>query len=196
MTHRTQARIYLDYNATAPCREEVLAVLMRVTRDTWGNPSSLHREGQQARDVVEDARERIAGALGADAAEIVFTSGGTEADNLAIQGTVAACGRPRPRVVTSAVEHPAVLEACRTAEHRGMLCVISVRCDARGRVAARDVGAALDAGTVLVSIMHANNEVGTIQPVREIAELAVETQPLESRRPRPDCGRPVNAVSA
>ena len=169
-----QERIYLDYNATAPCRDEVITDMLHVMRGGCGNPSSLHREGQGARNLVEQSRERIAAALGADPSEIVFTSGGTEADNLAVFGAILGAPRECPHVVASNIEHPAVLESCRAAESRGMARVTYVKCDAEARIDPDSVAAALSPDTVLVSIMHANNEVGTIQPIRRIAECARE----------------------
>ena len=172
MTFDNEKRIYLDYNATAPCRDEVVTDMLEVMHAGYGNPSSLHREGQRARELVERSRDRIAGALGADAAEIVFTSGGTEADNLAVTGSVLPTAGAQPHVLTSHIEHPAVLEACRAAESRGLARVSYAGCDPTAMVGPAPVAALLRPETVLVSIMHANNEVGAIQPVRRIADLA------------------------
>ena len=172
MTFNERERVYLDYNATAPCRDEVVTDMLQVLKGGYGNPSSLHQEGQRARSLVEQSRERIAAALDADPSEIVFTSGGTEADNLAVFGSIMTRACARPHLVTSAIEHPAVLEACRTAESRGRAEVTVVPCDATALIDPDSVAAALSPDTVLVSIMHANNEVGTIQPIRRIADLA------------------------
>ena len=174
MTVREPDRIYLDYNATAPCREEVITDTLQVMNGGYGNPSSLHQEGQRARHLVEQSRERIAASLGAAAAEIVFTSGGTEADNLAVCGSVMAAAGRRPHVVTSTIEHPAVLEACRAIESRAMADPTYVKCDGMARISPDAVAAAITPDTVLVSIMHANNEVGTIQPIRRIGDIAHE----------------------
>ena len=174
MNSEPYKRIYLDYNATAPCRDEVVTEVVRAIEIGYGNPSSLHHEGQRARSLVEEARERIASALGAQPLEIVFTSCGTEADNLAILGSVMACERERPKIVTSGIEHPAVLAACLQAEDRSMAGVAYAACDARALVDPERVAELLTPDTALVSIMHANNEVGTIQPVRAITELAHE----------------------
>lgn len=164
--------IYLDYNATAPCRGEVIEEMVRVLKSECGNPSSTHQAGRNARRLVEESRERIAAALGADPEEVIFTGGGTEADNLAVFGTVDGNGGACPHVVTSEIEHPAVLTACRAAESRGMARVTYVACDESGLIEPDSVSAELRADTSLVSIMHANNEVGTIQPIRRIAKIA------------------------
>ena len=166
--------VYFDYNATAPCREEVLAAVAQAARNAWGNASSAHREGRAARATIESARDRIAETLGAHPIEIVFTAGGTEADNLAIAGCCAAAREtPTPRIVTTVIEHAAVLETCRRLEERSVE-VERVACGPGGRVSGDDVAAALRDGDALVSIMHANNETGVIQPVGEVAEAARE----------------------
>lgn len=162
---------YLDYNATTPVEPAVLEAMLPYLAERFGNPSSGHAWGARARAAVEEARCRVAAFLGARPAEVVFTSGGTESDNAAVLGAARAHrGRGR-HVVTSAVEHPAVLEPCARLEAEGYR-VTRVPVDADGRVAPRDVAAALADETVLVSVMHANNEVGTLQDVAEIARLA------------------------
>jgi len=166
-------RIYLDYNATTPCREEVLRVMERVGRDVFGNPSSAHEEGRKARAVIEDARDSIAAALGANPLEIVFTGGGTESNNMALLGFMAGIGRRQPHIVTSAIEHPAVLNACRFLQSQGVH-VTFVQCDQTGRIDPERVIRSANSSTVLISIMHANNEVGTVQPIEEIAEFTRE----------------------
>jgi cysteine desulfurase len=148
--------------------------MLQVIDGGYGNPSSLHWEGIRARAVVERSRERIAGALGAAPREVVFTSGGTEADNLAVFGAIEAAAGARPHVVTSRIEHPAVLESCRAAEARGAAEVTYVGCNETATVDAQAVAAAIRPDTVLVSIMHANNEVGTIQPIARMAGAARE----------------------
>lgn len=164
-------RIYLDYNATSPCRPEALHAVSQTAANLWGNPSSAHAEGRLAKAVLEDARETIADALDADAAGLVFTGSGTEANNLAIQGVVNAAGVESPHVVMSSIEHPSVLNVGRMLETIGV-AVSYAPCDGDGRVHADAVVELLRDGTVLVSLMHANNEVGTIQPVAEVAEIA------------------------
>ncbi len=161
-------RYYFDHNATTPVAPEVLDAMADVLRLGYGNPSSIHREGQQARQLLEGARRTVATKLGGDAAGLVFTSGGTEANNLAILGLLRGMDVRRRHVVTTAVEHPSVLEACRQLEREGVsLTVIPV--DAAGTVSAAAVETAIREETVLVTVMHANNEVGTLQPIGEIA---------------------------
>ncbi|MDH3197353.1 MAG: cysteine desulfurase [Candidatus Krumholzibacteria bacterium] len=161
--------IYLDYNATAPPRDEALAVWQRVTADCGANASSAHAAGRRAKDALDAARETLAGTLGARPREIVFTSGGTESDNLAVKGV--ALARGTGHIVTSAIEHPAVLETCRYLERHGFSASY-VAPGADGRVEADAVARAIRADTILVSVMWVNNETGVIQPVEEIAAAA------------------------
>lgn len=162
--------IYLDYNATTPLLPEVVDAMIPYLREHFGNPSSSHEVGRRARAAVEDARERVAHLLGCAASEIVFTSGGTEANNLAIRGATEA--RPdRRHVVTSVIEHPATANPCRWLERHGYR-VSWVGVDAGGRVWPTDVAAALSSDTSLVTIMHANNETGVLQPITDIARAA------------------------
>jgi cysteine desulfurase len=163
--------IYLDHNATTPLDPRVLEAMLPFLRDRWGNPSSPYRFGQEARTAVDAARRRVAECLGCRPAEVVFTSGGTEADNLALRGVTHALRARGRHVVTSAVEHPAVLRTCRALEAEGWR-VTYLPVDGNGVV---DLGAAeraLTADTVLVSVMHANNETGVIQPLEPLVELA------------------------
>ena len=166
--------IYLDWNATSPVHPEVAEAMMPYLRGEYGNPSAPYAPGRAARDRIEAARAQAAALIGATPEEIVFTSGGTESNNLAIKGACAAQKKsPRRRLVTSAVEHPSVLETCRWLERPGSeLTVVPV--DGAGRVDPRDIEAALRPDATLVSIMHANNETGTIEPVQEIARLCRE----------------------
>lgn len=161
-------RVYLDHAATTPVDPEVAEAMARVLRDTHGNPSSVYAEGRAARALVDTAREEVARALGAEPAEIVFTSGGTEADNLALRGTFAARKADGDGIVTTAIEHHAVLDTAHdlAARHRARITVLPV--DRYGRVTAEQVEQALDARTVLVSVMHGNNEIGTLQPIAAI----------------------------
>lgn len=162
--------IYLDYNATTPVLPEVVDAMIPYLREHVGNPSSSHDIGRRARAAVEDAREQLAALLGCAANEIVFTSGGTEANNLAIRGVTEA--RPdRRHVVTSVIEHPATANPCRWLERHGYR-VSWVGVDEGGRVRPTDVAAALSADTPLVTIMHANNESGVLQPITDIARAA------------------------
>jgi cysteine desulfurase len=159
--------IYLDYNATTPVDPRVADAMHPFLTGCFGNPSSLHRLGREARAALEGARSQVASCLGAKAEEIVFTSGGSESNNLAIRGVVEAAGGGH--VVTSSIEHPAVLEVVRALEREGRVRLTLVGVDRFGRVDAAEVEAALSADTVLVTLMLANNEVGTIQPVSEVA---------------------------
>src|SRR5579863_8273624 len=162
-------RIYLDNNATTPVLPEVLEAMRPYFGEHFGNASSIHHHGQETRAAVEDARESVAAVLGCRASEIVFTSGGTEADNLAIAGLVSA----GDHVITSSIEHHAVLLACKHLEEAG--CEVTVLpVDARSLVDPSDVRRALRPNTKLISIMMANNETGVLQPVEEIAQVAAE----------------------
>lgn len=165
--------VYLDYNATTPVDPEVAEAMLPYLTQRFGNPSSAHAYGAEARAAVEAARRQVATLLGARPEEVVFTSGGTEANNTVVQG-VARLLRARGRhLVVSSVEHPAVLEPCAALEEEGWR-VTRVPVDGLGRVDPRDVEAALTPETVLVSVMHASNEVGTIQDLAEISRLAHE----------------------
>jgi cysteine desulfurase len=162
--------IYLDCNATTPLLPEVVDAMLPYLREHFGNPSSSHEYGRRARDAVEKARQQVASLIGAASHEIVFTSGGTESNNLAILG-VTALSPHRRHVVTSVVEHPAVAEPCRLLERRGWE-VTWLRVDASGRLRAEDIGRSADERTALVTVMHANNETGTIQPIPDVARVA------------------------
>jgi cysteine desulfurase len=169
---------YFDHNATTPVAPEVLETLVACLGQVYGNASSIHHFGQAAKQRLEAARRQVAALIHADAAEVVFTSGGTEADNLAVLGAVhAAPGRDK-HVITTAIEHPAVLAACAELE-REAVAVTRVRVGSSGVVNPDDVRSALRPATVLISVMHANNELGTIQPIVEISRIAREaTVPL------------------
>jgi cysteine desulfurase len=164
-------RIYLDNNATTPVLPEVLAAMQPFFGEQFGNASSIHHHGQHTRAAVEDAREAVAALLGCRASEIVFTSGGTEADNLAIAGLVGA----GDHVITSSIEHHAVLLACKHLEEIGAeVTVLPV--DGRSLINPADVRRALRPNTKLISIMMANNETGVLQPVEEIGKIAAEAK--------------------
>ena len=163
--------IYLDYNATTPIARAVREKMLPFLAEHFGNPSSHHALGRACDEAVQDARYRVARLLGADRDEIVFTSGGTESNNLAIKGVALRHARAGSgHIVISAVEHPAVAEPARFLESLGYGLSI-VDCDSQGLVHPADVEAAILPDTVLVSVMHANNEIGTVQPIRRIAEL-------------------------
>jgi cysteine desulfurase len=162
-------RIYLDNNATTPVLPEVLDAMRPYFEEHFGNASSIHHHGQETRAAVERARESVAALLGCRASEIVFTSGGTEGDNLAIFGLAKA----GDHVITSTVEHHAVMNACKHLEKKGCE-VTSIPVDGRGRVDPDDVKRALRPATKLVTIMTANNETGVLQPVEDIGRVAAE----------------------
>ena len=163
--------IYLDYNATTPIDPRVAEIMLPYVHEHFGNPSSSHPLGVTARQGVERARGQVAGLLGCTEDELIFTSGGTEANNHAIKGVVGAYCNQNNHIITSAVEHPAVTEVCRYLE--GLGCRITyLPVDEYGLVDPRQVEEAITPQTRLVTIMHANNEVGTIEPIAEIAEIA------------------------
>jgi cysteine desulfurase len=162
---------YFDHNATTPVAPEVLETMVSCLGQVYGNASSIHHFGQAAKQRLETARRQVAALIHADAREIVFTSGGTEADNMAILGVVRAASRPRPHVITCAIEHPAVLMTVKQLMAQGVDAT-AVRVGASGVVSPDDIRRALRPETVLISIMHANNELGTLQPVAEIAQIA------------------------
>lgn len=162
--------IYLDYNASTPVAPEVADVMRPLLEEAHGNPSSQHWAGAPAKAALEKARVQVATLLGCDTTEVVFTSGGSEANNLALKGVYYAGDNPHANIVTSAVEHPAILEPCRFLERLGArLSVVGV--DHNGRVDPSEVEAAITDQTVLVSIMLANNETGTLQPISEVSEI-------------------------
>jgi cysteine desulfurase len=163
--------IYLDYNATTPIDPAVADAIEPYLRNHFGNPSSDHEYGYRTRTVVQTAREQLAALLGAAPEEVVFTGGGSEANNLAIKGVAYALRAQGNHLITSAMEHPAVVEPLRFLERQGY-DVTMVPVDADGQVDPDRVAAAITDQTILVSIMHANNEVGTIQPLRAIADIA------------------------
>ncbi len=167
-------RIYLDHNATTPVAPDVAAAVAAALVDEYGNPSSVHHFGQRAKAALDTAREAVADLVGAQPAEIVFTSGGTESDNLAIRGAAGALWSAGKRhLVASAIEHDAVLATLKALGRRGWEITLAA-VDRDGRLAPDAVAASLRPETALVSIMHANNEIGVIQPVAEIARLAHE----------------------
>lgn len=170
-------RIYLDYNASTPIAPEVMTAMRPFLDEAYGNPSSSHWAGKPARDAVETARGQVADLLGCAPDEVVFTSGGSEANNHALKGVAFALRNKGDHIVTSAVEHPAILAPCAYLAKLG--CQITrVPVDQFGQVDPDDVRRAITPRTILVSIMHANNEVGTIEPVEEIARISHERNVL------------------
>jgi len=166
-------RFYFDHNATTPVSPEVIQATMGCLAEVYGNASSIHHFGQLAKQRLELARRQTAALIGAQPQEIVFTSGGTEADNLALFGIVRHATRPQKHMVTTTIEHPAVLNACTQLEREGV-AVTYVRVGASGVVDPDDVRRALRPSTMLVSVMHANNELGTVQPIAEITRITRE----------------------
>lgn len=169
-----RSMIYLDYNSTTPVDARVLDAMLPYLRDKFGNASSIHSAGQRARAAVDRARQSVATLMGANPAEIVFTSGGTEADNLALLGLVAAISsQSEKHVITTAIEHHAVLNGGQELERRGIRLTY-VQSGSDGTVDPEDIRRAITAETILISVMHANNEIGTIQPIEEIGRIAEE----------------------
>ena len=172
--HSTALRhVYLDFNASTPLAPEVVAAITPLMTQHFGNPSSQHWAGRPAREAVEEARGEVAALLGAAPAEIVFTSGGTEANNHAIKGVFFCRRRERPHIITTTIEHPAVLEPCRFLERLGA-SITRIPVDGTGLVNPDDIRRAITTKTVLVSVMHANNEVGTVEPIAAIARMTKE----------------------
>ena len=166
-------KVYLDHIATTPILHEVLEAMLPYLKDAYGNPQSLHDWGDEAREAIEDARGRVAALIGAQPGEIIFTSSGTEANNFAIKGLALAQQSKGKHIVVSAIEHFSLLHSARTLEKWGFELTL-VPVDKYGVVNQDDIAKSIREDTILVSVMHANSEVGTIQPIREIARLAKE----------------------
>lgn len=167
----TNRPIYLDYNATTPIDREVADAMLPYLYERFGNPSSTHVYGREAREAVEHARQQVAELIGCRADEVIFTSGGTEANNMVIKGVAEACSERGEHIITSAIEHPAILEPCDYLSRRGYQITI-LPVDEYGCVDPADVEHAITPRTILVTIMLANNEVGTLEPIEEIARIA------------------------
>ena len=164
-------KIYLDHNATTPIAPEVLHIVTSVLRDQVGNPSSVHSMGRSARVLLDEAREQVASLIGASPSEIVFTSGGTEANNLALLGVALGIGKTGGHIVTSQVEHPSVLNPCRQLESMGFV-VDRLRVDELGRIDLQSLENCLTESTLLISLQHANSETGVLQDIEKIGEIA------------------------
>ncbi len=164
-------RIYLDHAATTPTHPEVVKAMLPYFTEAFGNPSSIYSYGQEARGAVEEARTKVAELIGAQNDEIVFTSGGTEADNLAVKGVAYASERKGNHIITTSIEHHAVLEVCKFLEKRGFQ-ITYLPVDKYGLANPDDVKKAITDKTILISVMHASNEVGTIEPVAEVGRIA------------------------
>jgi len=163
--------VYFDYNATTPLDPQVRAAMLPFLSEVWGNPSSVHHIGRQARALLDEARERAAKVLGSKPSEVVFTSGGTESANLAIMGTARHLKSKGRHIISSAIEHHAVLRCCEYLAQREGFEVTLLQVDRDGLVSPDSLAKALRADTILVSLMAANNEIGTIQPVAELGAL-------------------------
>ncbi|MBF2357012.1 cysteine desulfurase [Listeria welshimeri] len=170
-------RIYLDHAATSPIHPEVIQTMLGAITNTYGNPSSIHYAGREARKALDEARHNIAENIHAEEKEIIFTSGGTEGDNLALIGTALAHKENGKHIITSQIEHHAVLKTCEYLETRGFE-VTYLPVNAHGTVSAESVKNALRPDTILVSIMYGNNEIGTIQPIMEISEVLRDHQAI------------------
>lgn len=181
--------IYLDYNGTTPIDPQVAEAMLPYIYEYFGNPSSSHMFGEKPKLAMENARKQIASSLGCQSDEIFFTSGGTESNNHAIRGAVTSLAQRGNHVITSAVEHPAVVEVCRFLEKHGVT-ITYLPVDGFGMVDPVDVENAITPETVLISIMHANNEVGTIQPIERIAKIAKSHQVLVHT----DCAQSVGKI--
>jgi cysteine desulfurase len=166
-------RIYLDHAATTPTRPEVMKAMLPYFTDAFGNPSSIYSQGQEAKGAIEEARTKVAELIGARSEEIVFTSGGTEANNFALKGVAYANEHKGNHIITISIEHHAVLEVCKFLERRGFM-ITYLPVDKYGLVDPQDVRNAITDKTILISVMHANNEVGTIEPAEEIGKIAKE----------------------
>jgi cysteine desulfurase len=172
----TEERIYLDYAATTPLDPRVLEAMMPYMTEHFGNPNSIHSFGREARRAIDEAREKIAQLLNCQPSEIVFTSGGTESDNLALRGVAEAYRHKGNHIVTTAIEHHAVLRTCKSLEDMGFF-VTYLPVDEHGLVSPEQVAEAVNERTILVSVMHANNEIGTIEPIAEIVRAVKEKRP-------------------
>jgi len=166
-------RIYLDYAATTPTHPEVVKAMLPYFTQNFGNPSTIYTCGQEAKEAIEEARTKVAKLIGAQDEEIVFTSGGTEADNFALEGVAFANEKKGNHIITSSIEHHAVIETAKFLEKRGFN-ITYLPVDAYGLVDPNEMKKAITNKTILISIMHANNEVGTIEPIAEIGKIARE----------------------
>lgn len=164
-------QIYLDYNASTPLAPEVIDAMMPLLHDFYGNPSALHWAGIPVKELLQNAREHVAGLIGCSPEEIIFTSGGSEANNLALKGFYFKNKSKGNHIITSKIEHPAVQNPCKFLERKGAR-VTYAGVDRFGRVSSEEVEKAITKDTILISIMHSNNETGTLQPIHEIGKLA------------------------
>lgn len=168
-------RIYLDHSATTPVAPEVLEAMLPYFTEKFGNASSLHSFGLEAKQALEESRKKVAGLLGAEPEELIFTSGGTESDNLALKGIAYRNKTKGRHIITTSIEHPAILETCRKLETEGF-DVTYLPVNSEGLIEPETLESAIKSETILISVMHANNEIGTIQPLEEIGKIAAEKE--------------------
>src|SRR3990170_2894142 len=181
--------IYLDYNATTPVDQDVFKAMLPYFKTYFGNPSSSHQYGKVTKEAVDAARQQVAKLLGADASEIVFTSGGSESNNHAIIGTALANMKKGKHIITSRIEHPSVHETLRYLEQKFGFRITYLPVDKFGMVNPSDVEKAITDETVLITIMHANNEVGTIEPIEETGQIAKENDVIFHSDAAQSCGK-------
>ena len=181
-------KVYLDYAATSPVKYEVKEAILPYLEDKFGNPSSLHQWGQTAKNDLEKARSQVADFLNCTSSEIIFTSGGTEADNLALRGIIAQISKSKfliskkiqkPHIITSQIEHHAVLRTCEYLEKMGQAEITYLKPNKNGLISVLEVEKAIKKNTILISIMYVNNEIGTIQPIREIGKMIEKMNQLQ-----------------
>ena len=170
-------KVYLDNSATTRCFDEVAQLMMQIMCKDYGNPSSMHHKGVEAEHYLRYARETLAGILKVNEKEIIFTSGGTESDNIAIIGTAMANHRSGRHIITTQIEHPAVIQTMRYLENQGFR-VTYLPVDGQGRIRMEDLQRAICKETILVSVMHTNNEIGTLEPIAEVGELIKRMNPM------------------
>ena len=178
-------KIYLDHAATTPTDKKVLDEMMPYFSQKFGNPSSIHQFGQEALEAVDKARQQVADFLGCSSSEIIFTSGATESNNMTIKGVIKASNVENPHIITSAIEHPCILNSCKEAEKEGSE-VAYLGVDKDGIIDLEDIEKAIKENTILISIMYANNEVGTIEPIAEIGKLLkkINSEREENKLPK------------
>ena len=170
---KTNKQIYLDHSATTPVDAEVIAAMSSAMSEGWGNPSSTHSDGRNAKFLIEEARERVAGLMNSSPEEIHFTSGGTEADNWALRGIAHSLKDKGNHIITAETEHPAILDSCKELEKEGFK-ITFLFTDRKGSIHPHDLEAEITPETILISLMHSNNEIGTINLIHKFAEVAKE----------------------
>ncbi|MCK4592163.1 cysteine desulfurase [Candidatus Parcubacteria bacterium] len=188
-------KIYLDYAATTPTDEEVLNEMMPYFSQKFGNPSSIHQFGQEAAEAIDKARKQVADFLGCNSSEIIFTSGATESNNMTIKGIIKASNIKNPHIITSSIEHHCVLNSCKAVEKEGSE-VTYLKVNGNGLVSVKDFKKAIKENTILISIMYANNEVGTIEPIAEMGEMLKKINSEREKNKLPKIYFHIDAVQA